>query len=101
MIMVIQFPRQRIPLEKVWRSMVEYPVPFPSKDIMHRLFHQHVPPHIDRRRWLQGIENHARRGEKSRSISAILLERILGFLVLLIMGLLGAIFLLQEYRTPR
>ncbi len=39
-------------------------------------------------------------GEKSRSISAILLERILGFLVLLIMGLLGALFLLREYRTP-
>jgi len=38
--------------------------------------------------------------EKSRSISAILLERILGFLVLLILGLLGAIFLLREYQSP-
>ena len=39
-------------------------------------------------------------GEKTRSISAILLERILGFLVLLFLGLLGGVFLLREYQTP-
>jgi len=39
-------------------------------------------------------------GEKSRAISAILLERILGFLVLLFLGLLGAISILREHPTP-
>ena len=39
-------------------------------------------------------------GDKSRGVSAILLERILGFLVLLFLGLLGAVFLLRKYPTP-
>jgi uncharacterized protein (TIRG00374 family) len=39
-------------------------------------------------------------GEKSRAISAILLERILGFLVLSIFGLLGAISIFREHPTP-
>jgi uncharacterized protein (TIRG00374 family) len=39
-------------------------------------------------------------GEKSRAISAILLERILGFLVLLFLGLLGAVSIFREHPTP-
>ena len=39
-------------------------------------------------------------GDKSRGISAILLERILGFLVLIFLGLIGAIVILRKYPTP-
>ena len=39
-------------------------------------------------------------GEKSRVVSAILLERILGFVVLLFLGFLGAIGILRNYQTP-
>ena len=39
-------------------------------------------------------------GDKSRGVSAILLERILGFLVLIFLGLIGAIVILRKYPTP-